>query len=152
MLTRKTRTKNREAFSIMATPLADSVQATDSVGILCINEQGRITENLAGNCGVSADPNPLLCSPGVVTPPAVANCAHKNCSERTICGNCQAGNGGGVYNYGQGSYAETFVDGSFDGICSNSIIKSACNGNCTNSTVCRACAGDRTGVNHDGYS
>ena len=129
---------NQQAYSIVATPITNSIQASDSSGNLCINQSGTILENTTARC--NTEPwNKDLCKNGT-TLPAIGVCTWSNsCSGATICGSCSAGSG-------YGSCSNSYIGGDCSGECNNSFIAGSCNGNCTNSTVCGSCNGNCSGI------
>lgn len=137
---------NQQVFNILASPVQDSIQSSDSSGRLCINQTGNILENATANCATTGNSwNSDLCAGNVTTSPAVATCAYNdNCSNNTICGSCSGGNGA------PGSCSGSYVGGACSGDCSGSFIVGNCDGNCSNSTVCGSCSGDCSGVNQNG--
>jgi len=133
---------NQQSFSIVAIPVAGSLQASDVAGNLCINQTGLIIEHASKQCNTEAW-DISLCSGGTITAPAKSICAYDNCSGSTICGSC-------VSATGYGSCSGSYIGGACDGNCDNGFIAGNCNGNCSNSVVCGVCSGNCNGVTQTG--
>ncbi|TXI94122.1 MAG: prepilin-type N-terminal cleavage/methylation domain-containing protein [Neisseriales bacterium] len=155
---------NKEAFSIIATPISDTIQSGDPSGRLCINQAGVVVENASASCNTSTTSfswENSLCKPGIVEAPAMSTCANGDCSNKIICGACYAGNGGS-YTI-PGSCANNYIGGTCTGYCRNStikgtctgdcqntVVKGDCDGDCSNSVVCGSCSGTCSGVTKNG--
>lgn len=113
----------RQNFSIIATPVSGTIQATDSAGNLCINQTGTITENAAENCGIATGPS----------------MPHENCSDVMYSTGKFSSNYGGYplcdnANF-PGGVCPVGVYYTCSAHCEGSIVLRDCSGYCNNVTV-----------------
>jgi len=112
----------RQSFMIIATPVAGTVQASDSAGNLCINQTGTITENAAANCGIATGPS----------------IPHENCYDVMYSTGKFASNYGGYPLCDDAHYPGGCPVGIYytcSAHCEGSIVLRDCSGYCNNVTI-----------------
>ncbi len=118
---------NKEAFSIIATPISDTIQSGDPSGRLCINQSGTLVENAGPNCGIAA-----ISSTATRAPFCTSGTTYLPCS-----GGCD---NGGPYSTCSGSCIGAKICGTpttpgCAGFCQGAIVEGPCSGDCTGATI-----------------
>lgn len=136
--------ENQQGFSILAVPLANTIQSDD--GNICVDKNGKVYWPVSySQCSVLGNGDgsgtPGVCSDsGANNQPCNGGCSYGTWTE---CGGncnhvlvCRGGYGCG------GNCRNSVIYGGCSGHCYNSVIFDGCSGDCYTSTVYGGCTGN----------